>query len=222
MIGKIILWILAALFLLLILILWTPVRVRAAYDQGDLTVKLRFGPVKLQIFPRPERVEKPEKKPESQPKKKKEKPEKTKAKINREQIFYALEKLPPIFGRVLKRTGKSIRIEPLKVYVLVAGYDPADTALLYGRLEAALAVGLPALRKAVKVRDEDVRLYVDFSERQVKLIAAVGVMLRPWSLAAAGVRALGSLIKWYLGFRKLASPLPPAEPKAEENVSEAA
>ena len=213
MIGKIILWILAALFLLLILILWTPVRVRAAYDQGDLTVKLRFGPVKLQIFPRPERVEKPEKKPESQPKKKKEKPEKTKAKINREQIFYALEKLPPIFGRVLKRTGKSIRIEPLKVYVLVAGYDPADTALLYGRLEAALAVGLP---------DEDVRLYVDFSERQVKLIAAVGVMLRPWSLAAAGVRALGSLIKWYLGFRKLASPLPPAEPKAEENVSEAA
>ena len=221
MIGKIILWILAALFLLLILILWTPVRVRAAYDQGDLTVKLRFGPVKLQIFPRPERVEKPEKKPESQPKKKKEKPEKPKAKINREQIFYAVEKLPPIFGRALRRTGGSIRVQPLKVYLLVAGYDPADTAVLYGRLEAALAAGLPLLRRVIRIKEEDIRLYVDFTEREMDCIAEVGVALRPWRLVTMGVRALASLIKWYLGFRKLASP-PPPEPEHKDESSEAA
>jgi len=220
LVGKIILGVLAVLLLLLILILVTPVRIRAAYDQGDLTVKLRFGPVKLQIFPQPEKTEKAEKKPKKEPKKKekKEKPKKPKAKINREQIFFALEKLPPILGRALKRTGKSIRIEPLKVWLLVAGNDPADTALLFGQLEAALAAGLPVLRRVIRIKDEDIRLYLDFTEQQVDCIADVGIALRPWSLVAIGVKALASLVKWYFGFRKLASPPPPAEPETKENT----
>ena len=45
------------------------------------------------------------------PKEKKTKKEKPpKAKISREQILYALEKLPPILGRALRRTGRSIQI----------------------------------------------------------------------------------------------------------------
>lgn len=216
MIGKIILGILAGFLLLIVLILQIPVRVRFTYEQGDPTLRLRFGLVKYQLFPRPEKTEEAEKKPEKEPKKKKEKPKKPKAKLNREQIFYALEKLPPILGRALKRTGRSIRIEPLKVWLLVAGNDPADTAVLYGRLEAALAAGLPVLRNVIKIKDEDIRLYLDFTERQMDCIADVGIALRPWSLATTGVRALASLIKWYLGFRKLASPPPPAEPETKE------
>ena len=225
MIGNIILGVLAALLLALLLILQIPVRVRAAYDQGDLSLRVRFGPVKVQLFPRPEEPEEAEKKPRKEKKEKKpkeEKPKKPRAKINREQIFYALETLPPILGRALKRTGKSIRIEPLKIWLLAAGYDPADTALLYGRLEAALAAGLPVLRQAVRIKDEDVRLYLDFTERQMDCIADVGIALRPWSLVTIGVRALASLVKWYLGFRKLASPPPPAEPEKKEAASDAA
>lgn len=229
MVGKIILGVLAALLLALLLLLQVPLRVRFHYDQGDLALGLRFGPVRYQLFPRPEEpAEKPKKKPKEKPKdkekpEKKKKPKKPKAKINREQIFYALEKLPPILGRALKRTGRSIRIEPLKVWVLVAGSDPADAAMLYGRLAAALAAGLPVLREAIRIKEEDVRLYLDFTEQQIDCIADVGLALRPWSLLSAGVRALASLIKWYLGFRKLASPAPPAEPEAEkEKTSEAA
>lgn len=220
MVGKILWGVLIVLLLLLlalILLLQIPVRVRFSYDQGDLALRLRFGPVKIQLFPRPEKTGEPKKKAPEKPKKeKKEKPEKPKVKINREQIFYALEKLPPILGRALRRTGRSIRLEPLKVYVLVAGYDPADTGVLYGRLTAALAAGLPVLRQTVRIRDEDIRLYLDFTERQMDCIADVGVVLRPWSLAAAGVRALASLVKWYFGFRKLASPPPPEEEKPEQ------
>lgn len=223
MAGKILLGVLTVLLLLilaLILLLQIPVRVRFSYGQGDLTLRLRFGPVKIQLFPRPEQSEEPKKQPPEKPKKeKKEKPEKPKGKINREQIFYALEKLPPILGRALRRTGRSIRLEPLKVYVLVAGYDPADTGLLYGRLTAALAAGLPVLRQTVRIRDEDIRLYLDFTEQQTDCIADVGLVLRPWSLAAAGVRALASLVKWYLGFRRLASPPPPEAPEQKEDAA---
>ena len=41
----------------------------------------------------------------------------------------------------LRRTGRSIRLEPLKIHLLVAGPDPAGTAELYGKLEAALGAG---------------------------------------------------------------------------------
>ena len=150
MIGKIILGILLALLLLLAVALLIPVKVRFSYDQGDMALTVRYGPVRRRLFPPPEkdRDKSPEEKPPRKKKEKKAKKEKTKkpkAKINMEQILYALEKLPPILGRALRRTGRSIRVTPLKAYVLVAGNDPADTARLYGRLEAAVGAGLPVL-----------------------------------------------------------------------------
>lgn len=251
MAGKIILGILGVLLLLLAVILLTPAGVRFRYDRGDLSLLVRFGPLKPQIFPRKEKKpprrkpkeKKPEKKQAADPEKKpaektaaeksapeKSAPEKPKpkkkaakkprAKINREQILYSLETLPPILGRALKRTGRRLRLTPLKVHLLVAGPDPADTALLYGRLEAALGAALPALHRLVRIKDQDVRLFLDFQREQMDLIADVGLSLRPWDLVSVGLRAGGSLLKWYLRFRKLASP-PPAEELKESNTEAA-
>lgn len=214
MIGKIVLGVLLTLLALLLVLLQIPVSVRFSYQDGAPEAALRYGPMRLSLFPgkkepdgdRPEEKKKPEKKP---------KPKKKGRRINREQILYALETLPPILGRALRRTGRSVRIRPLKIYVLVAGYDPADTALLYGRLEAALHGGLPLLRQAVRISEEDVRLYLDFTKRQMDVIADVGVSLHPGSLAWVGLRAAASLVKWFLGFRKLASP-PDKEEKSQE------
>ncbi len=252
MAGKIILGILGVLLLLLAVILLTPAGVRFRYDQGDLSLLVRFGPLKLQIFPRkekkPSRRKPKEKKPEKKqaekkaaadpekkpaektaaeksapekPKPKKKAEKKPRAKINREQILYSLETLPPILGRALKRTGRRLRLTPLKVHLLVAGPDPADTALLYGRLEAALGAALPALHRLVRIKDQDVRLFLDFQREQMDLIADVGLSLRPWDLVSVGLRAGGSLLKWYLRFRKLASPPPPAEEPKESNTEAA-
>lgn len=215
--GKIILWILAGLLALLLIALLIPAKVRFQYEAGQLSLAARYGPVKLQLLPRKEKPEEPDKKKPKKRKKsqkKKSKPKKPRAKINREQIFHALEKLPPILDRALKRTGRSIHIKPLKLYVLAAGADPADTARLYGRLEAALAAGVPILEKTLRVRDLDVRLYADFQEERMDFIADAGVWLLPGSLVWMALRAGGSLLKWYIGFRKLASP--PPEPEEED------
>ncbi len=217
MVGKIILWVLLGLLALLAAALLIPVKVRGSYEDGNPFLYVRYGPVKVQLFPPKEKPEEGEKKPPKEKKAKPEKPKKPKAKINMEQILYALEKLPPILGRALKRTGRCIHIRPLKLYVLVAGADPAATAMLYGRMEAALASGFPVLERALRLKDADVRLYVDFTERQMDFIADVGVSLRPWSLAWMALRAGGSLLKWYLGFRKLASPPPPESDKEQAN-----
>lgn len=60
MAGKIILGILGVLLLLLAVILLTPAGVRFRYDRGDLSLLVRFGPLKLQIFPRKEKKPPPE------------------------------------------------------------------------------------------------------------------------------------------------------------------
>lgn len=73
----------------------------------------------------------------------------------------------------------------------------------------------------MRIKDQDVRLFLDFQREQMDLIADVGLSLRPWDLVSVGLRAGGSLLKWYLRFRKLASPPPPAEEPKESNTEAA-
>jgi len=214
---------LGILLLALVIVLRIPVHVRASYDQGEMAAWVRFGPVKIQVFPpKPAKKEaasdegtpdKARKKAKKEPKKKK-----PKAKINFDQILYSVEELPPILLRALRRVGRRVVVEPLKVHLLVAGLDPADTALLFGKLEAALAASLPSLHQTVRIREPDIRLFLDFSAERMDCIADVGVSIRPWDLLSVGIRAGGSLLKWFLGFRKLASP----PPKAQEQSGAAA
>ena len=217
MIGWIILGILA---LVLAVVALTPVHVRVTCDADGLTAGVRYGPLRLRLYPRP--AGEKEKKAAKPEKKKKEKPEKKKkptAKINREQIFYSLEKLPPVLGRALERVGRRIVITPLQVYLLIAGTDPADTAQLYGRLTSALAGGLPVLQRTVRIREQDIRLYPDFTAERTQCAADVGVRIRPWDVLVIAVCAGAGLVRWFLGFRKLASP-PPAENGASGAESE--
>ena len=55
--GRIILGILLALLLLLVVVLLIPARVRFSYDRGEAALWIRFGPLKLQIFPKREAAE---------------------------------------------------------------------------------------------------------------------------------------------------------------------
>lgn len=205
MIGWIILGILLLFFAV---VLFTPAGIRASYDRGEVKAAVRFGPVQVPVYPR-EKKEKPPKEKKEQKKEEAseapqgEKPQK-KVSLNEDQILYSLEKLPPILGRALKRVGRSLRFDPLQVHLLVAGTDPAKTAILYGRLEGALAAGLPTLHRLVRIKNQDIQLFLDFQEESMDCIADVGVSLRLWDVLVMALCAGCSALKWYLGFRKLA------------------
>lgn len=219
MVGLIIL---CAVVLALAALLLTPVRARFSYDRGELAAQVRYGLIKVRLFPpkeKPEERKAPEEKEKPAEAEKKE--EKPKAGIGREQILYSLETLPPILGRALRRTKRRIRLEPLKIHLLIAGTDPADTALLYGRLEAALGAGLPALHRLVRIKDQDIQLFPDFAGDRMDCIADVGIAIRPWDALAIALPAGGSLVKWLLRFKKLA-PKAPEEKREEAAKTEAA
>lgn len=220
MVGKIILWVLLGALALLAVLLLIPVGVRASYRDGEFRAAVRYGPAAVLTLPPKEKKPGEPKKPKK-PKKEKEpkKPKKPKAKINSDQILYALEKLPPILKRALGRTCRSIHVGPLQLYILAAGPDPAAVGILYGRLTAALSAGFPELERILRIKDADVRVYADFTGRQMEFIVDAGVSLRPWDLVWMALRAGGSLVKWYIGFRRLASPPPEPERTDETDHS---
>lgn len=203
--------ILCIVLLVLLALLLIPARVRFSYDRGEIGLWIQYGPWKLTLYPR-EQAEKPREE-KREPKKSRKKASPPKAPVSREQIFYAIEKLPPILGRALRRTRRRIRLRPLKIHLLIAGLDPADTALLYGKLEAALGAGLPALHRMVRVSEQDIQLFPDFTAERMDCIADVGLGIRPWDALGIGLRAGGSLMKFYLGWRKL---IPQKSEKAQK------
>lgn len=217
--------ILCVVALLLCAVLITPIHIRAAYDQGEISAGLQYGLLKRRLYPEKEKAEeaaKVKRKAKGKKKSAEEKPDgdidekKAGFRANRAQILYSLEKLPPILGKALRRTGRRLRFRPLKLHLLVAGSDPADTAVLYGKLEAALGAGLPVLHRLVRIQDQDIRLFLDFQQEEMDCIADVGVSIRLWDLAVIGLCAGAGLLRWLIGFRRLADrPREDAAPRAK-------
>ena len=199
----------------LALLLAVPVGIQAAWD-GAPVVKVRAGPFRFQVFPGREKKE------EEPPKEKKKDPSKKKKKkrgISLEQVLYSLQMLPPLVGKLLRLTCRGLRVDPLLVHITAAGPDPADAAVLYGRLYGAIATLLPLARELVPIRHEDVTLRLDFEKSALEAEADVGVYLRLGHLLGIGLVVAGGGLLWLLGFLKRAKP-PKAEPEDQaENES---
>ena len=206
MIGKILLILLGLILLLVAVLLLIPVNLRVSYDAGALQVWLRYASKTIILYPSKDKKEETaEPEPPDKEKSQENKLKKEKTKPNWEQISYSLDVLPQVLLRALRRTGRRIVITPLKFHLLVAGTDPADTAVLYGKLQGGLAAVLPALHKTVRIKEQDIRLFLDFCEERMDCIADLGIRIRPWDMLIVTVSAVGGLIKWYFGFKKCAS-----------------
>lgn len=210
--------ILCVILLLLGLVLFTPIRARVSRDEEGLRVWLKIGPAKIPLYPekfQEEALEAPPKEEKPKP----EKPAKKRKKLTMEQILYLLEGAPPILGRALRRTGRRIRICPLMVHVLVSASDPADTGLLYGKLQAALAALLPMLHRRIHIAEQDIRLYPDFEGQGVDYRLDVGIAIRLWDILVIGLCAGASGVKLLVGMKKLAPKDPAGDPEKPQKTN---
>ena len=109
-----------------------------------------------------------------------------------------------VIVKAVSRSLRKLRIEPLKIHVLVAGDDPADTAYLYGKIQAVLGGVVPAMHRTVRIKEQDIRLFLDFTQDRMDAIVDVGIGIRILDLLIIGFFALFGILKWYLGFKKRA------------------
>jgi len=215
------LWILLILALLVVLLCLTRVGVWAAFGKEGVFLDVRIGLMRVHLLPakpKESKKTKPEKKPKEPkpPKEKGERPD-----IALEDIRDALHSLLPPLSRALKRLGRGIRIQPLRLSVTLGGReDPAASAQLWGELQAAVWTGMPALERLVDIREPYIHTDVDFSAAAPAVEGEAGVTLRIGTLFAMGFGVAIPALKWFLRWRKRCRTRPPKPEKKDAGAPE--
>lgn len=204
MIGKILLGVLGVVLLFLFIALRIRAYLRFKYEHGELQVLLKYAWLSIPLFPKESKKDTENIQENPEPSESAEQV-KQKKKINRDQILYTIDTLPPIILKALKRFGRRIKIEPLKIHVLVATSDPADTAMLFGRIQAVLAAVLPSVHRYVKIEEQDIRLFTDFCEEDMDFIVDAGIGISPGDILNIAFCAIGGVLKWFVGFKRRAT-----------------
>jgi hypothetical protein len=198
---------LGILFLLAIL----PLGVNLKYDAEGALVRLILGPIRIKLFP-------------AKPKDNKEKPKKEKKSKGQKAEKAAAEKVsmppkPEIPPKEEPRTGGSwtdflplvktvldflgdfrrkLRVDHLELKLVMAGDDPCDLAVNYGRAWAAVGNLMPQLEKIFVIKKRDVEVECDFTATETLVTARLDLTITLGRLLAAVVRFAIRALKQFL------------------------
>ena len=188
-------WIaLGVIFLLGIL----PLGVSARYSGEGPLLRVVIGPVRLTLFPRKKKEKKPKpaKKTAEQPKKQEEPPKQEPAADKKEKGGSLLDFLPlvKVALNFLGDFRRKLRVNRLELKLILAGGDPCDLAVNYGRAWTAVGNLMPQLERLFVIKKRDVEVECDFTASETLVIARLDLTItlgRLLGLAIVyGVRAL--------------------------------
>lgn len=185
------------------LIAITPVGVNVAYNSEGILLRVIAGFLRITILPQKKKKEKKpkEKKPKKVKKsnpapKKKEPVEKPKEKGGSILDFLPLVQLVLDFLGDFRR---KLRVNRLEMKLIMAGGDPCDLAVNYGKAWAALGNLMPLLERAFVIKKRNLEVECDFTESKTLVIARLDLTItigRILSLVVLyAIRALIEFIK---------------------------
>ena len=201
-------WLIALGILVLLAII--PVGVSLIYCSDGLMLSLLLGLFKIRILPQKAAKNKPEKKEKKEKKKKEKKPSKDKKKPNNHISKPAEKKksggkvtdfipLVKIGVRFLNSFRRKLRVHRLELNYIMAGGDPCDMALGYGKAWEAVGNITPYLDRMFVIRKRDVQVQCDFVESAPTIYARLDISItigRAIGIAVKyGVLALIEFIK---------------------------
>lgn len=195
-----------------------PLGVSVKYDAGGPLVRVILGPVKFTVFPMPKKEKKekkkqPEKKQEPVPKTEEEplpkppQPPKPPAeeKPKEEKKGGSLTDFIPFVKLIFRFLGdfrRKLRINDLQLRIILAGGDPCDLAVNYGRAWAALSNLTPRLEQWFVIKKKDMEIECDFVASETLVIARLELTITLgrllWLAVVYAIRAL----KEFLNFKK--------------------
>ncbi len=206
-------WLIALGVLVLLAIL--PLGASVRYDSDGVLVRLIAGPVKITLFPRPKK-----KKPSRKTEQKKEQKENKKTPASAKQDSPAQTEKPGGKAQEKQKSGGSwtdflplvkvgldmlgafrrkLRVNVLELKLILAGDDPCDLAVNYGKAWAALGNLLPRLERMFVIQKRDLEVECDFTAHETLVIARLDLTITLGRLLALGVvygiRALKEFLK---------------------------
>lgn len=201
-------WItLGILFLLAIL----PLGVSIHYNADGPVIKIILGPLKLQVVPgkkKPPKEKKEKPKKEPKPKKKPEKPAKQvgadapppEPKPEKKEQGGSILDFLPLVKTVFEFLGdfrRKLRIDNLQLKLIMAGGDPYNLAMNYGKAWAALGNLLPKLEQWFVIKKRDIEVECDFVATEMTVIAHLDLTITLGRILAAVFKfAFKALIKF--------------------------
>ena len=191
-----------------------PLGVRLRYDEDGPLAAVLLGRLPIVLYPLPgwlKKLTSREKKPgENKPKEEKPKKEKPKKAAENPQGG-SWKKFLPLVQLGLHFLGdfrRKLRVNRLVLRLTLAGDDPCDLAVNYGRAWAAVGNLLAALERAFVIQKRDVEVQCDFLGEETKVVFAM-------DLTITLGRVLGLLVKY--GIRAVTILLKMKNQKAVQN-----
>jgi hypothetical protein len=170
-------WFLAVVVLLAIL----PLGAKVIYGDSGLFLWVIAGPLRLRILPKKEKSEKEEKKEKTKKKKEKskEKPAETQPKSG-EKTGGSITDFLPLVHTALELLGsfrRKLRVNHLELILTMAGGDPADLAVNYGRAWGALGGLLPLMEQCFVIKKRNLDVRCDFTAAQTTVYARLDITI---------------------------------------------
>ena len=190
-------WITLGVLILLGLI---PLGASAKYNADGAVVRLIAGPIRIMLYPRPKKEKKPNPKAEAK-KAKKEAEKKAKKEADRKAKAAAKEKtaseknmrplveeekggswtdflpLVQVLLQFLDGFRRKLRVNRLELKLIMAGDDPCDLAVNYGKAWAAVGNLMPRLERVFVIRKRDVEVECDFTASSTLVIARLDLTI---------------------------------------------
>lgn len=182
-----------------------PLGVRVRYDCDGAVVKVLAGPVRILIYPRPKK-EKPKKEGKKLAEKKpKQQTGKSAAEASEKKAGGSLTDFLPLVKLALELLNdfrRKLRVDYLELKLVLAGDDPCDLAVNYGRAWAALGNLLPRLERVLVIRKRDLNVECDFTADSTLVTAGLDITITLGRLMALALRYGIRALKEYLSISK--------------------
>lgn len=169
-----------------------PLGFRAVYRQDNPVVWLLIGPLKFRVYPG-----KPKDKEQSE--KRKEKKTASESASDRGRSY---RDFLPVIRAIMDFLGqfrRKIRVGYLEMKLVLAGDDPCDLAVNYGRAWAAVGSLMPQLERLFVIKKRNVEVECDFTSEETVIFARADVtitLVRTLHLLSKhGIKVLKELLK---------------------------
>lgn len=198
---------------ILVLLASLPLGISVRYDAGGPLARVLAGPVKLTVYPRPRKKpkqkpkakEKPaEPEPPKEPEPKPPQPPKEEAPKPQPKGGSLLDFLPLVKTALdlLGELRRKLRVRNLELKLILAGDDPCDLAVNYGRAWTAVGNLIPQLERLFVIQKRDIQVECDFTSTQTRVIARLDITITLGRLLSLAVRYGVRALKEFLTIRK--------------------
>ena len=183
----------------IVLLGFLPLGISARYGQSGAMVRVILGPARITVFPGKKKAAKPRNEEKAE-----EKPAKQKAASGQTHQGGKLTDFLPIakiVWELLTDFGRKLRINVLELKVIMAGGDPCDLAVNYGKAWAALGSLDPQLERLFVIKKKDLQIECDFTADETFIFARLDLTITLGRLLGLtlryGTRALREYLKIY-------------------------